>query len=393
MRILLCNYEYPPLGGGGGVFTAHLAQELAKQHEVTVLTSHGLGAPLDSVENGVRVIRVPVFLRKRQATASLVSMLSFILIGIRKGKELLRNEKFDVINTHFALPTGPVGDALARFASIPNVLLVIGGDIYDPSKFTSPHRHPLLKGWVKRLLRRADLVVGESSDILEKTRQYYAPEIEGLLLPYGIQRPEFTPVPRADFGFSEEDILLVTVGRLVGRKAVNQLIAMVESLENKRVRLVVIGSGPLEQSLKEECRKRGVAGQVRFTGFVSEEEKFQLLEMSDIYVSTSQHEGFGLVFLEAMHCGLPIVCYDQGGQTDFLRDGETGYLVPLNNQGLFRDRCKHLIESAELRQVMGAYNKSLVEEFYISGCAVKYETIFGHVVKACAEVKHSEQLS
>jgi glycosyltransferase involved in cell wall biosynthesis len=212
MRILLCNYEYPPLGGGGGVFTAHLAQELAKQHEVTVLTSQGLGAPLDNVENGVRVVRVPVFLRKQQATASLVSMLSFILVGTREGKKLLKNEKFDVINTHFVLPTGPVGNALARFAGIPNVLLVIGGDIYDPSKFTSPHRHPLLKTWVKRLLRRADLVVGESSDILEKARQYYAPEIEGVLLPYGIQRPEFTPVPRANFGFAEEDILLVTVG-------------------------------------------------------------------------------------------------------------------------------------------------------------------------------------
>ena len=369
------------------MFTAHLAQELAKQHEVTVLTSRGLGTPPDSVENGVRVVRVPVFLRKQQATASLVSMLSFILVGIRKGKKLLENEKFDIINTHFALPTGPVGDALARFAGIPNVLLVLGGDIYDPSKFTSPHRHPLLKAWVKRLLRRADLTVGESSDILEKMRQHYTPEIKGVLLPCGIQRPEFTPVPRANFGFSEDDILLVTVGRLVRRKAVDQLIAMVESLKNNRVRLVVIGSGPLEQSLKEECRKRGVADQVRFTGFVSEEEKFQLLQMSNIYVSTSQHEGFGLVFLEAMHCGLPIVCYDQGGQTDFLRDGETGYLVPLNNQDLFRDRCKRLIENAELCQVMGEYNKPLVEEFYIGKCAVKYETIFAHAVKAWAAVK------
>jgi glycosyltransferase involved in cell wall biosynthesis len=369
------------LGGGGGVFTAHLAQELAKRHKVTVLTSQGLGAPADSIEGGVRVVRVPVFLRKQQATASLVSMVSFILKGTREGKKLLKSQSFDIINTHFALPTGPVGDALARFGGIPNVLLVIGGDIYDPSKFTSPHRHILLKTWVKRLLRRADLVVGESSDILERTRQYYAPEIEGVLLPYGIQRPEFTPAARAEFGFAEDDILLVTVGRLVGRKAVHQLIAMVESLEDRRVRLVVIGSGPLEQSLKEECQKRGVADRVRFTGFVSEEEKFQLLEMSDIYVSTSQHEGFGLVFLEAMHCGLPIVCYDQGGQTDFLRDEETGYLVPLNNLEQFGERCRWLIEDAGLRRAMGQTNRRRIEDFYIENCARRYEDVFQKAIK------------
>jgi hypothetical protein len=104
MRILLCNYEYPRLSAGGGVFTAHLAQELAKQHEVTVLTSQGLGAPADRVENGVRVVRVPVFLRKQQATDSWVSMISFMLMGSREGKKLLKNQSFDVINTHFVVP-------------------------------------------------------------------------------------------------------------------------------------------------------------------------------------------------------------------------------------------------------------------------------------------------
>ena len=69
--------------------------------------------------------------------------------------------------------------------------------------------------------------------------------------------------------------------------------------------------------LKHETLKRHVGHQVVFMGQVDEAEKFGILQMSGLYVSTSQHEGFGLAFLEAMACGLPVVCYDHGGQPTF----------------------------------------------------------------------------
>jgi hypothetical protein len=142
------------MGGGGGVANALLAQELPKRHDVTVLTSQGLDLPPESIEGGVRVVRTPVFFRKQEAVANLCSMLAFLPMGIQTGKRLLRAGQYDVINTHFALPTGPVGDALARFADVPNVLSIHGSDLYDPSKWLSPHRHPYLRAWVRRLLRR-----------------------------------------------------------------------------------------------------------------------------------------------------------------------------------------------------------------------------------------------
>jgi glycosyltransferase involved in cell wall biosynthesis len=167
MRILFCNYEYPPLGGGGGVLNAMLAAEMAKRHEVTVLTSQGLGLPRESIDNGLRIVRAPVFFRRQEAVANLPSMLAFMAMGIVEGRKLLRNNSFDIISTQFVVPTGPVGDALSRFAGIPNVLTLHGGDLYDPSKLMSPHRHRLLRAWVSRLLRRASLVVGDSRDNLD----------------------------------------------------------------------------------------------------------------------------------------------------------------------------------------------------------------------------------
>jgi hypothetical protein len=99
----------------------------------------------------VQIIRVPVIFRKHKTVANLLSMTTFIPMAIRTGKKLLENSHYDLINTHFALPTGPVGDTLARHAKIPNVLLLHGGDVYDPSKLFSPHRNPLCALPVVRL--------------------------------------------------------------------------------------------------------------------------------------------------------------------------------------------------------------------------------------------------
>jgi glycosyltransferase involved in cell wall biosynthesis len=387
MRILFCNFEYPPLGGGGGIVNAFLAEELAKRHEVSVLTSGRDRLLRERRENGVQVIRVPVVFRRQEAVANLPSMLAFLAMGTYVGRELVQKRTYDLINTHFVFPTGPVGDALARAARVPNVLSLVGGDLYDPSKRLSPHRHWALRVWATRLLRRADLIVGGSSNTLKNMRTFYAPEIEGVQIPLGIPRPVLTPVSRREYGFAEDEVLMVTVGRLVPRKGLGQLIAMMETLGHDRARLLIVGTGPEEPFLKEECRKRHLDGRVVFLGRVSDREKFRILQMADMYVSTSQHEGFGLVFLEAMTCGLPIVCYDHGGQTDFLRDEETGYLVPLNDLELFKNRCKLLVGSPGSRKSMGANNQREVAEFYIERCAMSYEKVFEGAIQAWNTLK------
>ncbi len=383
LRILFCNYEYPPLGGGGGVVNAWLAAELATRHEVTVLTSQPRGLPHLRMEEGVRILGAPVLLRWQRSVASLPSMLAFVLSGLWVGRRLLAQERFDVVNTHFVLPTGPVGDALSRWAGIPNVLSLHGGDLYDPSKWTSPHRHGILRLWIRRLLRRADQVVGQSANTLANMRRFYTPELQGVRIPLGIRRvPQgLPPAEREVFGLTSGDVVLVTVGRLVARKAVDQLLRVVAELP-AHVHLLVVGDGPQRANLISLAQTLGLQSRVRFLGYVDESTKLRLLKMADLYVSTSQHEGFGLVFLEAMACGLPVLAYDHGGQRDFLLDGRTGYLVPLNRHEQFLRRCRVLVEDGSMRRAMGAFNRMHVERFYIDRCAARYEAVFEQVVQA-----------
>lgn len=376
MNILICNYEYPPLGGGGGVVTAQLVEQLATRHSVTVLTSKAFDLPEESVENGARIIRVPVFGRTKKAAGSLPSLLSYVPTAIKRGKALMQTERFDVINTHFAVPTGPVGDALARHAGIPNILSVHGGDLYDPSKFMSPHRHWILRRLIRGLLRRADRVVGQSKNTNANVGTFYTKDVEPVLVPLGIERPTIRPAKRRDYGLSEDDVLLVTVGRLVARKALPQLIQLMKGLHDRSAKLLVIGTGPEEAALKTEAAECGVEDHVFFLGGLSDQEKFDVLGMSDLYVSSSQHEGFGLVFLEGMAAGLPVVCYDHGGQTDFLVDGKTGYLVRLNDKETLARRIRDLVIDGALRQKIADNNRTLVERYFIESMAEAYEALF-----------------
>lgn len=379
MRILFCNYEYPPIGGGGGVINASLAEELAKRHEVTVLTSQALDLRAEEVEKGVTVIRAPVFFRRSLAVANFASMFAYMPMGIRRGRRLLASEHFDIINTHFALPTGPVGQSLAHRFGIPNVLSVHGGDLYDPSKRSSPHRHALLRAWVRRLARSADAVVAQSKNTRQNLAEYFAPDVPASIIPLGIARPPAVSANRAALGLPPDAVILVTIGRLIRRKRVDQLVETLASLP-ENARLLIIGNGPEEPNLRAQADSLGVAGRITFAGRVSETDKLRLLAAANFFVSTSQHEGFGLVFLEAMAMGLPVVCYGHGGQTDYLVDGRSGYVVDLNDVGAFAERCGRLCNDSNLRLQMADWNKRCVEDYFIDNCAKQYEALFQSVI-------------
>lgn len=377
MKILFCNYEYPPLGGGGGVVMGALARELARRHEVTVLTSQALGLASASVEGGVRIIRAPVFFRRQLAVANLPSMMAFLPSGALKGLALLRSGRFDVVNTHFVVPSGPVGQLLARFNGAPNVLSVHGGDLFDPSKQSSPHRHAWLRVPIRYMLNAADEVVGQSRDTVRHVAEIYGVRRPIELIPLGIERPPaVTGAPREELGLARNAFVMVTVGRLVARKSTLQLVHALAACAQPDAHLVVVGDGPDTPALQSAAAAAGVAERVHLLGHVTDTQKYRALAAADIFVSTSQHEGFGLVFLEAMSFGLPVVCYDRGGQTDFLKSRETGHVIKLNDLADFTRALVELHDQPDVRREIGRNNLQRVEAFFIDRCAERYEGVF-----------------
>jgi len=382
MNVLVINYEYPPVGGGGGVICKDISEEIAsKGHRVTVVTSQYDSLPRYENTNGVTIIRLPVIMRKKQDVASIASMISYVPMCMWKANSLLRHEKFDVVNTHFAIPSGPAGQYVSSKHGIPNVLTIHGGDIYDPSKALSPHDTIGLKQTVRKMLMKADRVIAQSSDTKSNAKHYYGVDRQIDIVPLGIRPNTHSAKNRKDLSLPTDRHIFSTIGRLIRRKNLEDLLHVFKEIhETTPSVLLIIGDGPEKVNIESSIGRLELEGAVRLLGRVSDEQKYEYLSASDGYLSTAIHEGFGIVFLEAMECGLPVVCYDRGGQRDFLKNGKTGYLIELGNKAEFANRLKELLRSPTLRMEMGAHNKKYVQEFYIGNVAEKYLSIFREAI-------------
>lgn len=362
---------------------AGIARALARGHEVTVLTSRSDESPAVGMDGGARVVRVPVLFRREAPVANLLSMLAYLPSGALRGLLMRPAQSFDVINTHFVVPSGPVGHFLSAISGVSNVLSVHGGDLFDPSKKLSPHRHAWLRGPVAALLRTADAVVGQSQDTVARVQSIYGVSRAVELIPLGIERPPRAPPTRREyFGLPADAFVLVTVGRLIPRKNNVQLVSMLWNPALANAHLLIVGDGPDAQNIRAVAAAHGVANRVHTLGAVSDDEKYRALSVADVFVSTSRHEGFGLMFLEAMAVGLPIVCYDRGGQTDFLKSDVTGQVVPLDDVDGFVRALVQLQDSTELRARFAANNLRRAEGYSIEHCARRYEQLFESVVAA-----------
>jgi glycosyltransferase involved in cell wall biosynthesis len=392
MRILVINYEYPPVGGGGGFVTRDILEQVVKcGHSVSIITSSFQSLERHEIVNGVEVFRVPVLYRKKMEVATLPSMLSYFPSSVFNAPFLLNGRKYDIINTHFAIPCGPVGYILSKLYRVPNILSLHGGDIFDPSKSLSPHNTPVLSTTVQTMINRADRVVAQSSDTKANAYRYYKIKREIDIIPLGIKQPVFKRKNRQEFGLDSDEIVFVTVGRLIKRKNLDDVIDALAKIKNRyRFKFLIMGEGPERAHLEGLIKQFRLEGMVRLLGNVSDEVKFQLLHLSDCYLSTALHEGFGLVFLESMECGLPIICYNRGGQNDFLINKKTGFLVELGDKNAFHDRIIELIQNKNMKGEISYYNKNLVKKYYISNCAERYISTFQEVISEFHTYKNNQ---
>lgn len=372
MNILMLNYEYPPLGGGGGVATQTLVQALAQRGvKVTVVTSgEGPSVQTEHPHPNLEIIRLPVTGRTQRPVASLQSLFSYIRHVKRWGKSI-STPHFDLVHSQFAVPTGLAGRYLARRWGLPHAVTVHGFDIYDPTRKISAHCFPPVHRTVQLVLNSAAAITTQSQDIAERTRRGYHLKKELQIIPLGIPwvaRP--TPTPQSNNLFE-----LIGVGRLVARKGFETAIQAMPLLP-KQVRLTVIGDGPEKKPLQNLAKELGVEHRVSLLGAVFDQEKWRALASAQVYVLPSLHEGFSLATVEAMMMGLPVVASNVGGQIDYLKPQHNALLIPPQNPQALADAVSQLMSQPELRQRMSQENLTLAQQFTDRAMAEDYQHLY-----------------
>ena len=336
LRILHVYKDYPPVMGGIEYHIRALAEaQAALGHAVTVLvTGAGRRSTID-VENGVRVVRAG-----RWATVS-STPLSWDL-----GYQLAR-QRPDV--THLHAPY-PVGEAAWLVAGRRPMVLSYHSDIVRQRLLGA-----LWSPGLRLVLARAARVIAGSPTYADTSPYLRRVRAKVTVVPYGIRTERVAGGdPRAARALYGAGPNLVFIGRLRYYKGLHVLIDALAELDS--VDLLVVGTGGMGDALKAQAAERGVAARVRWLGDVPDDQLATVLAAGDLFVLPATHrsEAFGIVQLEAMAAGLPVVSTELGTGTSWVnQDGLTGRVVAPGDPGALAAAIRGLLADPETRRRMG----------------------------------------
>lgn len=214
--------------------------------------------------------------------------------------------------------------------------------------------------------KRNVTAIAISDDTLRYANKVLPNKIEVIKLLNAIDRERFFSEAKR-----ERSNRIVMIGSLVEKK--NQRLA-IETIDELRTRgihlsLDLVGDGILRQDLEDHVQTKDLIERVTFHGAVNYPE--QILEKALIYIHTSKVEAFGLVLVEAMSAGLPVVCTDGGGNRDLILEGKNGFMVNEFSTKLLADKVEYLIKHPGKRVVMGKNAQEFSRKFDISSYTKK----------------------
>ena len=288
-------------------------------------------------------------------TAGSVARVSFAVWLQPRLKKMLRDEAFDVVHIHEPfMPFLPW-----VIADISPTTTVATFHAYNEHA----RRYWFWKPVFNRLARNLDGRIAVSTAARDYVSYHYPGEYE--IIPNGIDVDRFSnpapPLPELCDG----KLNILFVGRLEKRKGLRYLLSAYSTLkwEFPDLRLVVVGPGTPDPDSWRTIGERGIQDVV-FTGAVSDEDLPRYYQGADIFCSPATGmESFGIVLIEAMASGTPVVASDIGGFSTVVAHGEQGLLVPPRDEGALRDALRTLIVDASLRRRMGLAGREHVEEY------------------------------
>jgi D-inositol-3-phosphate glycosyltransferase len=259
---------------------------------------------------------------------------------------------YDLIHSHYWL-SGHVGNWAQREWSAPHIVTFHTLGAAKNDTFGVEQEPELRVTTETHLARNAQRILAGTTREKEQLMSYYGAASDSIgVVPCGVNLNLFHPVDklktRRELDFDHNESLVLYVGRFAPSKGSDRLIAAMSHLRNlPHVRLLIVGGdghhAPEVQNLHKLSRELGIQENVTFVGSIDQEELPRYYNAADILVVPSRYESFGLVALESLACGTPVVATPVGAVGQILREGETGHVVQNGSPRLLADGIKALI--------------------------------------------------
>jgi len=368
MKIAIVCY---PTFGGSGVVATELGIALAEHgHEIHFIT-YKQPVRLQLLHNNVHYheVSVPSYPLFHYQPYELA--LSSKLVNMAKLHEI------EIVHVHYAIPHAYAGYMAKQMLAqegifIPMVTTLHGTDI------TLVGSHPFYKPAVTFSINNSDAVTSVSQSLKDDTLRLFNIKKEIEVVPNFIDTKKYENLYsdcERELIASKNEKIITHISNIRKVKRVDDVIEIFDRIQKELpAKLVIVGDGPEKESLENLCKKKGIDEKVLFVGNSHEVDK--ILCFSDLFILPSEHESFGLVALEAMVCGVPVISSNAGGLPEVNIHGESGYLSDVGNVDEMAKNALKILENNDTHQLFKRKAKENAQRFETELIVPLYEEIY-----------------
>ena len=323
---------------------------------------------------GARVIHVDAGPQRHVDKYDVLDYLPDFACGIQRFRALT-GASYDLIHSHYWL-SGRLGVLFADRWGVPLVstfhtLAQLKNSVAETA---AEREHAVRSEIERRTMAGSDRVVALTAVDRHQMLRHYGALGPIAVIPGGVDLQTFSPVPRAAaraaLGLDPSRKVVLFVGRIQRLKGVEVLVRAFEQLADLDAQLLIVGGqhGSAQETreigrLEHLAARLGVRERTQFVGAVPHEQLPMYYSAADVTAMPSSYESFGLVAVESLACGTPVVATRVGGLTSIVRDGENGLLVPWRDAGMLAERLRRVFQDDGVRARMGSHARASVLEY------------------------------
>jgi len=307
------------------------------------------------------------------------------------------NENIDVIHAHTILPAGGAALEIAKKYNKPFIVTTHGADFYKCipaiSKLRKINQYKKKELILAReVLKKAKYVICVSNEFANDVNKF-CPEANIKVIPNSYREDLFYPqnklIIREELGIPLTKKILISVGNFVETKGHIYILKALPSIieQHQDIMLILIGGGELKKKYRKICEQLNLTKYVKIMDRINHEKLALWYNAADMFVLPSLNETFGVVLLEALACGLPVIATKTSGPLQIIKDGINGLLVPIRNSSALSNAAKYLLSDKDLLKEMSERALQNINPKY-TNTSEETITIYDEIIKQAKRKKY-----